>query len=56
MSLKRNLPYFLAYLSLIIAAIGLIFNGLATWALFLYAFCSHSFYRIIFANRQDKFD
>lgn len=38
MSIKRYLPYFMAYLSVIIAAFGLVFNGIATWFLLVYAF------------------
>lgn len=38
MTIKRTLPYLLAYISAAIAVIGLIFNGIATWILPLYAF------------------
>lgn len=38
MAIKRIFPYLLAYLSLALAAGGLIFHGIATWLLPIYAF------------------
>lgn len=38
MLLKNYLPYLMAYLSLLIAVLGLVFNGWFTWMLLVYAF------------------
>jgi len=46
MKLKRTLPYLLAYISAGIAIIGLIFNGIATWMLPIYAFVVIPFFEL----------